>query len=282
VERENVDLIWPTCEEVFYLAEARHELPCPVLCPSLEILTGLHDKLTFAQWTRDLGHQVSAPDSWNAVDAPGNLDLVWKPKYSRFGTRTRFNSPAGELDEWMAQKRVDGPEFSSWALCQKGMVRIMTQYRCPVRAFGRAGCSFEPMWCDAVAQFVQEAVSSTNYTGCVAFDFIGPDADGRIYVIECNPRMTSGLHVLDPSIPLRGVAQESFIGPEHQRKAQLFLITLANTPHLANWKEDVIHHSIDPWPMAGQLLSLAEFGGIAIQRGISLSEATTWDLEWNG
>jgi hypothetical protein len=283
VSREGVDLVWPTCEEIFRVAAGRDRFPCPVLLPANEVLYRLHDKLRFALWVRELGGEVTAPPSWEASQAPADEILIWKAKHSRFGTRVRTECPRGDLGPWMAQRRLTGPEFCAWALCQSGKIHAWTQYRCPVRTERGAGYCFEPVWSEAVADFVERVVRITNYTGSIAFDFLGPAQDGRTYVLECNPRMTSGLHLLSPEVSLRGIgAGAGEFLERSQQSAQMVLLTLLRAPGLADPRRDVVGRRGDCWPFFGQLISLAEFGFLACRRGISLSESTTWDLEYNG
>ena len=283
IVKESVDWLWPSCEEVFPVAFGQDFLPCQIFCPSLNILEQLHNKLRFAEWSWEQGHEIEAPQSWEASDAPVGQDLIWKRKYSRFGAGIRRQQPLGDLVPWMAQRRIDGPEFSSWALCKEGEVKILTQYRCPVKAGGGAGCCFVPVRSEAVASFARMVAGKLGYTGALAFDFMGPTPEGKVYVIECNPRMTSGLHVLAPAIPLAGILNGKPVSSEPSlREAQLHFLTLLHGPSWADARADVIHDLRDPLPTWGQALSLAEFAGLALSHRMELHEATTWDLEWNG
>lgn len=283
VSSQAVDLVWPTCEEVFSVASLRGRIPCPVFLPSAEVLLRLHHKLRFAEWTRELGGGVTAPPSWEARDAPPGGDLIWKRKYSRFGCQVRTTRPEGELEPWMAQVRLEGPEFCAWALCRSGTVQALTQYRCPVRSERGAGCCFEPVESGPVAEFMRRIARITEYTGSIACDFLGPARDGKTYVLECNPRMTSGLHLLDPGFSVgAALAGDVVPGAPGRLGAQLLVPTLLRAPRLADPARDVVGARGDLRPVLGQFLSLAEFAGIACRQGISLSEATTWDLEYNG
>ncbi len=279
VSREQIDVVWPTCEEVFHLSARRERLSSPVLLPSDDVLLRLHHKLRFAQWTHEMGGDVTAPPSWEAREAPAGEPLIWKPKYSRFGTRVRTGPPPGDLEPWMAQRLSEGPEFCGWALCRDGEIYAATQYRCLVRAKRGAGYCFEPVWSGEVETFMRRIVRLTNYTGSISFDFMGPDRDGRIFVLECNPRMTSGLHVLNPAISLKRFLDDEREGaPTNQRNAQIYLLTLLRAPRLADPRLDVMAGC----SLLGQIAALTELGAIACRHGISLNEAATWDLEYNG
>src|SRR5690606_8494099 len=107
---------------------------------------------------------------WDGEAAPAGERLVWKPNYSRFAARTRLDRPA-EVRDWMAQRFIPGNELCSWALCVEGEVRVLTQYRCPVRVGLGAGCAFEPAWSHEIADFTANIAQQLGYTGCLAFDF---------------------------------------------------------------------------------------------------------------
>lgn len=275
--REKADLIWPTCEEIFHLAAAHDRISAevPLFCDPLAALDPLHDKLAFAGLAGD-----HAPDSWSADQAPDDAKLVWKPRYSRFGSSIRIGSRPPDTRGWMAQRFIAGVEFSSWALCREGEVRTLTFYQCPARA-GRAGCAFEPVWDDAVAAFVLAFARARGVTGSLAFDFIR-DPSGRVWVIECNPRLTSGIHVLDPSVRLTELLSEAAPLPPPMVAAQLKWPTWFSDRRVAGRSPDVVFANDDPGPRWGQIAGFTELTAIALRHSLSLAAASTHDLEYNG
>jgi hypothetical protein len=275
---ESVDLVWPTCEEIFHLAAARDRIPASVrvLCDPLEALLPLHDKLAFARFAGAL-----APDSWAAEEAPGGRRLVWKPRFSRFATRVRFDDAPPDRSGWMAQDFVEGIEFSSWALCLGGEVRTLTFYQCPVRAGRGAGCAFEPFWDDEAAAAVLDWTSRLGTTGSLAFDWIRSH-DGSLRVIECNPRLTSGLHVLAPSVSLAGLLEDSILLPPPMRACQLLWPTVFQSLRVGGTTPDLVFAWDDPAPALGQAVSFLELAASALKHRISLTAAATRDIEWNG
>src|SRR5690606_2011320 len=56
-----------------------------------------------------------------------------------------------------------------------------------------AGVLVEPVVDDTIRHFVEGFVSRTQWTGQISFDF-RRDAEGRLHVLECNPRATTGVH----------------------------------------------------------------------------------------
>ena len=275
--KEKATLLWPTCEEIFHLA-AFHEEIATVVRPffnSLEALEPLHDKLAFARIAGSM-----APASWLAEEAPGEGRLVWKPRFSRFGVHTRFAHPPEDKSGWMAQEWVEGEEFSSWALCLDGETRTLTFYQCPVRA-GRAGCSFAPHWDEEAAAFIAAFAEERNFTGSLAFDFIRGEETG-LRVIECNPRLTSGIHVLGPEVSLAGLFARSSSLPPPMRPSLLRLPTLFSAPRKAWQSQDVVVTPDDLGPGWGQLAGFAELAFRSLRHGVSLAAASTLDIEYNG
>lgn len=278
ISREKVTLLWPTCEEIFHIA-ANHEVisnHVRILCDPLTRLEPLHHKLKFALLAGN-----DAPGSWSPEEAPSDRELVWKLCYSRFATRTRITSPPRSTKGWMAQEFLQGEEFSSWALCMAGDVRTLAFYDCPARAGRGAGCAFEPLWDESAANFVEQFAASRRFTGSLSFDFIR-GKDGRFKVIECNPRLTSGIHVLDQSVSLSDLLDRRGEIPPPMVPAQLWLPTLFSNPLFIGASPDVISHPEDMDPSRGQLASFLELGWTAARHFQSLKAASTRDIEYNG
>ena len=120
------DVVVPTCEEVFWVARAKESLEpfTRVACPPLPLLRRLHDKFAFAQQVRALG--LRAPETQllvceEDVDALASRsrELVFKPAYARFGTRTLVRptpralqrSRPSQRDPWVAQDCRDDAGF---------------------------------------------------------------------------------------------------------------------------------------------------------------------------
>jgi hypothetical protein len=280
-EEEKADLLWPTCEEIFYIGKHWQTLQQSVrlLCEPLTKLLPLHHKLDFAHYTQRLGQAVQAPASWSADAAPKDRPLVWKPYFSRFATRTRLHGPPPNVEGWLAQERVFGNEFCCWALCVNGSVNLLTFYRGTARAGQGACCAFEPTSSEPAAAFVRAVAADLSFTGSLAFDFM-EEPSGRVSVLECNPRLTSGIHVLDPSVSILSALHRPVPAP--QRAAQLYLPTLLTNFRVAGTTPDVVSLPRDRSPAWGQFLGLAELLARSLRRSISPLHATTWDIEFNG
>jgi glutathione synthase/RimK-type ligase-like ATP-grasp enzyme len=310
---QRIDLIVPTCEEVFYLARFAAQLSrcAPLFCPDFAVLEQLHDKWRFTQLAARLG--IDVPESWllreprdlGALPLPARA-LVFKPVFSRFAVHTLVRPSLHALARiqlspqrpWLAQRFVGGSELCTYSVARDGALRAHVTYRPRWRA-GTVGSSyyFEPLARPAVERTVAEIVAALSYTGQISLDFI-ETPDGRIVALECNPRATSGLHLFGPSDPLpaafNGVAAPT-ARPTNGRPSMLApamavlgapralrtgqLLRLAADFRAAR---DAIWSRDDPFPSLYLYFGLGAFVALGVLHGISPVTASTRDIEWDG
>ncbi len=233
VARHSVDLVVPTCEEIFWLAggavapnhsgDARGaggDLEGALFAPDLPTLTRLHDKAAFVSLVTELG--LRAPETevitsgiaWRRRSAGRGSDsptLIAKPAFSRFGTqvlRIDRGEPLPELRgihpdaPWLLQERVVGEELCTTAVSVAGRLTAFVAYR-PAWRFGTgAAVSFERLdhRTGAAAEAFTAATrlaSSLHLTGQFGLDLIATPQG--ITLLECNPRSTSGIHLFTPT-----------------------------------------------------------------------------------
>jgi hypothetical protein len=120
-------------------------------------------------------------------------------------------------------------------------------------------------------------VKKLNFTGNISFDFI--EKDKQYYIIECNPRITSGIHI----ICINDFTKLFFNGCDTllKQKAQLLIPMLITKLKILFYK-DVVFDSHDLKPFFKQISCLRMFDSIAKKNKISLTKATVFDIEWNG
>ncbi len=321
--REGVDLIIPTCEEIYAVARGRAELEAAgagggrpmVLAEPLEKLRGLHDKGLFAQRALALGlcvpetRRLESTADLQAALAGGG-EWVLKPVFSRFAARTRLPPhsaaalEAGRVrpspsEPWVAQAYVRGRQVCTYSVAHHGQLAAHVAYPVEFSAGQGAAVAFRAIEHPAAQAWVTRFVTAEDFSGQIAFDFI-EDAAGRVAALECNPRATSGAHLLAGNPDFA----RAFFGPLPQlvdgagvasRPAMLaagmLLYALPATRSwagLRRWAEafarsrDVVANGRDPLPGLLQGLSLVPFAAWAVRRHISLIEASTYDIEWNG
>lgn len=308
IRQDAIDLILPTCEEVFYLAHGLPQLTplCRVLTSDFELLHRLHHKGRFAEMTR--GWQVEAPETRLLQDhedclalAAEHRDWVFKPAYSRFASRTLIRPDIRAVEAlhptpdqpWVAQRFVAGDEHCSFSLLVNGQLRAHACYR-PLYRVGRgSGIYFQPVQPAAVRAFIEAFGQATGYSGQVGFDFIA-DAEGRFHVLECNPRATSGIHLFDDQptalVNTLNTVGEALLPSSTPRMVALAMLLIGAPRHFASrtfWSDyraarDVILRDGDLGPLAAQLLGVGEIAMRALLRRRGLLAASTADIEWDG
>lgn len=311
VRREGITLVLPTCEEAFYLSHGRDRIPCRVFTSGFALMHRLHHKGWFAEMTR--GWPVQAPTTV-LLRSPADLaplraasrDWVFKPAYSRFATQTLIRPAPPRLDAvrpteaqpWVAQRFVAGREHCSYSLLVDGRVTAHACYHPRYRVGRGSGIWFEPTDPAPVRALVERLGAETGYTGQLAFDVIEA-ADGRCHVLECNPRATSGVHLLGgrPEALVAALLGEGgeggtavLGGDGAPRAVALAMLLFAAPRHGLTrrfWRDyaaaaDVVTRPGDRAPLPAQWLGLAEVTGRALARGIGLLPAATADIEWDG
>jgi predicted ATP-grasp superfamily ATP-dependent carboligase len=316
IARKNqIDLVVPTCEEIFYVSSRIELFPdhTNVFAEPLPKLELLHNKWKFVQLVSNLGISVHAPEthlvasqqelsSW--IAHPQLTDWVFKPVYSRFAARTLVGPTSQEIaklcptevDPWVVQRRIVGQEFSTYSLAHQGKLRAHACYRSKYRAGLGSGIYFLTVDDARIRGFVQAFVAQQNFTGQLGFDLM-QSKDGNLYVLECNPRATSGLHMLaleplasaflDSSGPL---LEPTSITPAMLASVMLLFPlpqTLRRGGFLTLFKDmlaarDVMFAWNDPMPALLSPLSILEVLVTACRTRKRLTRAATFDIEWNG
>jgi predicted ATP-grasp superfamily ATP-dependent carboligase len=311
IGENNIDLLIPTCEEIFHIAMRREELPCIVFTEPINKLGQLHNKWTFIVNAFENG--LSVPETILVTNIESLLQayahwrqLVLKPIYSRFASRTLILPSLKEASStltfhkdssWVAQGYIKGMEICTYSICHDGHITAHTAYPSTFTAGQGAAIVFQHVNHPAVFNWIKTFVARNHFTGQIAFDFI-QSSDGQIYALECNPRATSGVHLL-ASHPR---FLEAFINPlmdcitpidnsSHMLSAAMLIYALPaafKKNNLKQWvktffnSNDVILDFKDPLPFLLQFRSLFSYLKLARKEGISLLEASTFDIEWNG
>jgi hypothetical protein len=309
--RYGLELVVPTCEEIFFLARYRHRIPehVRVLCDTFDTLRDVHSKWSFVALAQGYGAVV--PDS-ALVDtleearkwAQGNA-VVIKPEYSRFGVHVRLYpdgipdgaAPLAALGKWVVQRFVRGSESCSYSVAERGRLLAHSAYRPAWRVNLSSSYYFEPIRNDTIRAFVERFVRKLNFTGQISFDWVMHD-DGRVSVLECNPRATSGCHLFDADAPVASALDGTLtecIEPEHAAPRMIKAVMLSaglvdavRHRQLRRWSQDlhratdVIRIPGDGRSLGGALLDLGSYARLALAKRCTMREAATRDIEWDG
>ena len=284
--REKIDLLLPTCEELFWVARGRAQLSahCAIFAEGIEHLRQLHDKGAFAALARTYGLAVpktvvlTTPHELHALaarDWDGMAEVVLKPAYSRFATKTLLPPPLrGEqmptnagvtqaafaqalhqirpTSPWVAQQCIRGRQFCTYSVVHAGQLAAHTTYAVDFRAGaaseGGPAIVFQHLEHEAILAWVRRFVEQNQLSGQIAFDFIEPavNACGEgdncpgVFAIECNPRTTSGVHLFagTPGFAetFLGLPPGPWLTPSVQRPSMLTLAMICYAlPAIRSW-----------------------------------------------
>jgi glutathione synthase/RimK-type ligase-like ATP-grasp enzyme len=306
VQEQCIDLVIPTCEEVFYVAHAAalSDTPERYFVDSPDNLNTLHNKWLFGQLVQDLGFSVpptrllQSPKDLNGLPA---LKQVLKPVYSRFAAQAMVLQPKQKppalllspVQPWLVQEFIEGVELCSYSVARAGVLAAHVCYRPLWRAGRGASVCFESIQDAQTLAFAQAVVTRLNFTGQIAFDYIR--SNEGLYVLECNPRATSGVHLLGDVLIKAFGPSDGLIEAKAGHKAALRLPMLSHALGSALragtvqqwWQDfnaagDVIADRQDPNPLWYQWVCFAGVLAQARKHYIGSLAATTVDIEWNG
>lgn len=306
-----IDLVVPTCEEVFFLSRYRSSLPegVRIAVGEFDTMDALHSKWRFLEAAQGCGAVIPESEcvdtltqarEWAGTDA-----VALKPEYSRFGVHVRLYpegiphdaKPFEVPGRWVVQRFCRGLELCSYSVVDHGRVLAHVAYRPSYRLEASSSFLFEAHDSPRIHAFVENFARKMNYTGQLSFDWIEA-GNGDVQVLECNPRAISGVHLFGPddALPaaLAGTAGTCVTpvtsGPRMIAAAMLCAggVQALRARHVGRWwrdfrrARDVIVTPGDALPFLGGLLDMASYTGLALRNRCSLRQAATRDTEWDG
>ncbi len=302
VDRLEPQFVVPVCEEVFHLAAWARGRDL-LFAPPVDMLRRLHDKLAFARLAADLGLPVPESVACDPASLPPDpAGWVFKPRFSRFGGKTLIGPQPHLLatigEDWLAQRRVLGSEVSFYAVARAGVLLAFTAYRSDWRLAGGASFAFEPLagpLAERLREIAGTLAGATGLSGQFACDAMVDDR-GQPWLIECNPRATSGVHLLAGDGALaRAMTEGEPMPPQEPRPAYvgaaMFAYGLPMALAGAGWRkwhatlragDDALGRPGDRLPALGALIDGMRFTVLGWRHGMSATAATTRDIEWNG
>jgi hypothetical protein len=316
VQKHGFDMVVPTCEEIFHLARLgpNHKVAPILFAPQLSVLKALHDKAEFVKTCISLG--IAVPETRhihdnnsleNFTDDPKSW--VFKPCFSRFGTDTLLSPSVSSLRQikptpnrpWLAQRRILGQEICFHAVAREGIITAFVAYSGSWRLEKGASIAFteisQPLT-DQARAYAKTLAANFSFTGQFACDGIIDDQN-LLWLIECNPRATSGVHLLsgDGSLAhaILGSQEKDLSEPLLKRHHHILpaMLTLGlaqaiSSRRLKHWwrvltmGKDVAGLAGDRLPFLGAILDGLSFIWLGLRQARTLTAATTYDIEWNG
>jgi hypothetical protein len=277
----------------------------------LPALDELHHKFRFNQLLKAKG--LPAPlsffihnlDDFRAALPKLPAGFVLKPAYSRFADKViindlsylrpdRFATLNVSIEQpWLAQQFIEGTHLGSFSIVAEGELNAQAVYPLQCRIKNGSATYFESAPVPEIENIVRSL--TTNYNGFISFDFIRSSTDGKYYAIECNPRLTSGVHLFDKYDRIWDYLE----GTSHPRPENRSMLTLGALSYsllegktdvntmleqfsmMAGTKDAVFQFS-DPKPFFAQFSNIFHFWKKSRAEAVSLLAATTSDIEWNG
>lgn len=292
VQNEKIEHLIPTSEEAFYLSRIKNELLCKIWVSDIELMDKLHNKLSFINIARDFFATPETIVLSEFLDFANEEKYVFKANYSRFGHAVIFGdknkshaSSIEQKEKWIAQKKISGFAICTYSVFNNGILKCLVSYKPQFLYKGGASMLFEKYYNKQIYSNIKKFGESINYTGQLSFDFI--ISDNVPYVIECNPRGTSGAHLFDKHLAECFIVDSELSNDVVIKNKSIKLAILLEFPFAfldKNYRDskDVIFKLIDPMPFFGQFLSVAEIFYLKNKKGISMSDVMTYDIEFNG
>lgn len=309
VEKNKIDIIFPTCEEVFYLALINEEIvKSKLFSPNLNTIRLLHSKIDILSLVENLNIKIPKTEIYSKKELIyKKLDIsnsIIKPEFSRFGNNILIKSNKTDLDSYirksnmyksdsryLLQEYIAGKEISSYSIAVDGRAVTTILYH-PKYKIDGSGIYFEQLQNIKAENFISDFIKKYKISGQISFDFIL--SNYNLYLLECNPRSTSGIHFLKEEDIYSAISGNIITTISSESKMlktamRLFkLKRLVKDIDLAQWKidqekaEDIFSEDNDSISLIDQLKSYFEIKRISNREKISLSEASTWDIECNG
>jgi hypothetical protein len=306
IAAERVDVVVPVSEEALHAVHLADRLPAGVLLngPAADQLTELHDKLRFNQLARRLG--LAAPETAllgtaEAADLAHRGRVITKPVLTCSGKGFRLLAdgealPAPTPTPTLVQAFVPGQVHSTFSVVQEGQVRATLVYTGAVFSGTVAVCFRQLARHPAIEDWVARFAEATRYSGFLSFDFIVPPG-GAPSAIECNPRVTSGIHFLEAADVARAVLAPEDATPIRRKPhplMQQFWACLTEVqasvgkPGFAEARrallaaKDVTWDARDPLPLLTMPITSFSILYRALMQKRSFGDVATDDIAWFG
>ena len=307
IERENVTDLIPTSEEVCHVANLAPRLPetTRYVGPSAEWIAQWHDKLQFVNYAISRG--VTAPSVFTTADGEARslirqTECVLKPRRGCSGTEVSFIPQGSTLpppsQNMLLQRRVQGNHLYTLSWVDAGEVKATASYRGSTHS-GTVAVGFQSAPTPfSVKQWIERFVADTNVTGFLSFDFI-LDRSGIPWGIECNPRLSSGVHFISETwlgaAVMGEAAEAASISPAGKRVQWSYSTLTEAYKHLFRFQipelfrclrdlfvsRDAVWSWRDPLPYILMTPLCWEFIWRSIRERMPIGDASQCDIAWH-
>ncbi len=197
---------------------------------------------------------------------------------------------------WVAQEFLTGQQICTYSVASGGRLLAHAAYATEFTAGPGACIAFEPCDQPEIEAWVRRFVKGFPADGHIAFDFIVTDA-GEALPLECNPRATSGVHLLGDELAdlMFGALPAQTLRPAADARAMIAmamfsfgLASVRSRRELRRWTQvvrgsyDVIAVPGDRRPFWAQFAVLGHNLWQAARTHRSPIACSTSDIEWDG
>ncbi len=303
---EDVTLVLPLSEETMHVAHLPPLLSkgVSIYAPAPDALLALHDKAAFIALAQRHGLPVPETAVMGTPEATAlaaRCDYVIKPIFScsgrgvslhRAGEPLGLPNTANPNERAIVQQQLSGEQFSTFAIAQNGKLAINVTYRGTIFS-GSVAVAFERVEQEAITAWVTDFVSAIGHHGFISFDFF-VDQDGIARAIECNPRVTSGVHFIETNELAPAILANSgfHLQLKPTTKMMQFYPTLTEVQgsmfgpkfreNVKNMRasQDVTWSAHDPMPFVSMPITAFTIIAKSIQQQKSFGEVSTADISW--
>lgn len=314
VERYEIDLIIPTFEEAFYLAARIDDLPAEVTLYAgpFDKLARLHDKASFQRLVAEAGvpvpETVVVESDAELHEAIGRFPRYFaRAAFSRGGVGLLTNTGplAGNFSvedchptpeqPWLVQPFTDGPMVCTYSTIVDGQVTSHCTYRAPEQWAHSTGITFLAIDSTETLGYTQRIIDELDpsFTGQLSFDFV--NHEGQLFAIECNPRPTNGVILMEAEEFVRALTGEVprtvVVEPGAERQITLAVLADAFTEplrHLPTSLHDLVRVKDigmgwhDSLAMMWSPATLIHGAKLSAHQRKELLGALGDDIVWNG
>lgn len=311
VNREKIDFLVPTYEEILYIAKYKDRFPkhCCVFSDSFDKLRNLHNKWLFYCQQQTYGIKapktilVTTPEELKNI--PFKSTYMLKACYSRASQSVIKVDPTQPLpsikmeahNPWIAQEWLEGKKFCTYSICVDGVVQAHSIYPVQFAIDGNSCLNFEAIAHPQILQWIKHFVALENFTGQVGFDFFEM-SDGTLYAIECNPRATNGLLLFNPQDRIDRAFNPSITAPVYPKLGNSKQIAIGML--LYGWKSsykegtlqkyfktlfstrDAVFDLHDLKPFLLSPVIFASYVYQSLKLHLNLPSIFTYDYNWDG
>jgi glutathione synthase/RimK-type ligase-like ATP-grasp enzyme len=280
-DKYHIDVLMPNYTEIYPIAREKARFPkhTRVFCDDIKTIDLLNNKQKFHGLCQKIGIRmpktelITDKDTYLNLINSGSAEIsyphILKSVYCAGGMKTlTIRTPEQALSQpleapFLMQEFIEGRIWSTYGVAHEGRLTCHTSYY-PLYTFrenGGAVC-FQAHENPALLTFIEKIVAETKFSGQCGFDVM-EKSDGTLYAIECNPRITSGVHLMHGHLDLFDKiddpkAEFEIVGhTEPVKLTFLSMLTIMHTQQHSDFKtwfhyflcsEDVVLKWSDPGP----------------------------------